>query len=1487
VFIGFSVWASAVPYVTGVNPGVVFTGTTASAAIMGLNLAGATGLAFSGAGVTAEVPGPGTPSSLPVIITTAAGAATGAREFSVTTPYGTSNLFGILVAQSANPIRVSAISTTSVMQGTSFSATISGTNLAGATSVLFSGAGVTAEISAASTATSLQIGGTVAANATTGVRTVTVVTGSGSSDPYSGVLIVSTPRPSVIDTVLGTGIPGFSGDGYNATHLFWPTGVAVDGAGNLFLADSGNNRIRKLTPNLVISTVAGNGTAGAGGDNGPATAANLNNPTSVAFDSSGNLFIADTDNHKVRKVTPAGVITTVAGNGTAGFGGEGQPATIAFLNFPNSVAVDSSGNLFIADTLNHRVRRVNSGGLIETVAGDGTPGFGGDNGQGVNAQLQHPAGVSVDANGNVFIADFSNHRIRKLAANGIITTVAGTGIAGSGGDNGPATSAQLAFPADVEVDTAGNLFIADYLNDRVRMVNVSAVINTVAGNGTTGFSGDGGPATAAQLYSPFGVTTDVAGNLYIADVDNRRVRRVNSAGIIATLAGSGSLGFSGDGPAGLFAQVRSPRDAALDPSGNLYVADQDNHRIRKVTPAGAVNTIAGAGIQGLAGDGGPATAARLNFPGGVVFDGSGSVVIADSGNHRIREITPAGMIVTIAGTGTAGFSGDGGPASIAQLNQPLDMARDGAGNLFIADVGNHRIRMITPGGVITTVAGAGVSGFEGDGGPAINAKLNAPTGVAVDALGNIFIADSGNHRVRVVNTSGSISTFAGTGVAEFGGDDGPAASAQLNYPKDVVVDGAGNLFIADESNARVRMVNPSGVITTVAGNGSSPFSGDGGPATAAAISAGALGIDGSGNVFIAGSHRVRKVTFTTSSDLPVVTGISPFSAGPGTVVSATITGLSLNGATAVQFSGAGVTAAINTGGTATSLPITITVAPAAAAGLRTLQVVTAAGTSEAFSGFTVTNSVLQPLITGINPARGIVGTSFPANISGAGLTGATSITFSGAGVTAAIVSGGTDQSLSITISIAANAAVGLRTFTITTPGGTSQPFNGFIVARQTITLISPAIGSTGFSVAATISGTDLNGATSVTVSGAGVTAAITGVATGTSVPVLMTIAAGADPGVRAVTLATSEAVSAPFSGYTVVAGGPFGMITTFAGDGTIDFKGDGGPAVLAGLYDAGHVAVDGAGNVYISDNGHNRIRKVTPNGIIDTVVGNGAPTFAGDNGPALSASISGPTGIVIDVSGNLFISDRNNHRIRKVAPNGIITTVAGTGTAGFSGDGGPATQAQINSPNDLAVDTAGNLYIADLGNHRIRSVSPNGNITTVAGNGSAGFSGDGGQATSASLAFPSGVIVHASGSLFIADKENYRIRKVDVNGVITTVAGSGLYAFVGDGGPALLAGFRTPTSVALDGAGNLLIVDTGNARLRRVNSAGTIETIAGVGTIGFSGDGGPSNAAAVWPTDVAVDANGNLFIADFGNKRVRKVTFLPPARKARGQVTSQ
>ena len=333
---------------------------------------------------------------------------------------------------------------------------------------------------------------------------------------------------------------------------------------------------------------------------------------------------------------------------------------------------------------------------------------------------------------NIYIADVNNHRIRKVDSAGVITTVAGTGTAGSLGDGGAAVGAQLNGPVGVAVDGAGNLYIADHLNNRIRKVDSAGVISTVAGNGTEGYSGDGGAAVGAQLYSPRGLALDGADNLYIVDNGNNRIRKVDSAGVISTVAGNGTEGYSGDGGAAVGAQLYYPNGVALDGSGNLYIAEWNNHRIRKVDSAGVITTVAGNGTEGYSGDGGAAVGAQLYYPNGVALDGSGNLYIADFGNHRIRKVDSAGVITTVAGNGTEGYSGDGGAAVGAQLNGPVGVAVDGAGNLYIADTFNNRIRKVDSAGVISTVAGNGADGYSGDGGAAVGAQLNAPYGLALD-----------------------------------------------------------------------------------------------------------------------------------------------------------------------------------------------------------------------------------------------------------------------------------------------------------------------------------------------------------------------------------------------------------------------------------------------------------------------------------------------------------------------------------------------------------------------------------------------------------------------------------------------------------------------------------------------------------------------------------------------------------------------------------
>ncbi len=335
--------------------------------------------------------------------------------------------------------------------------------------------------------------------------------------------------------------------------------------------------------------------------------------------------------------------------------------------------------------------------LINTFAGDGTGGFGGDAGVATAAQLNFPFGVEFDAAGNLYIADFSNHRIRKVDAGGTITTVAGTGTAGFSGDAGLAATARLSFPAAMAFDAAGNLFISDRGNGRVRKVDiVSGIITTVVGGGIGGTNGDGGLATFATLNQAVGLAFDAAGNLFIAEQAENRIRKVDIvSGIITTVAGKGTGGFSGDGGAATAAEIDRPTGVAIDAAGNLFIADQANDRIRKVDASGIITTVIGNGVSGFSGDGGLATAAQIDGPVNLEFDAMDNLFIAEVTNNRIRKVDSNGNITTVAGNGTGGFSGDGGVAIAAELNSPVDIAIDAANNLFIADGGNNRIRRLS------------------------------------------------------------------------------------------------------------------------------------------------------------------------------------------------------------------------------------------------------------------------------------------------------------------------------------------------------------------------------------------------------------------------------------------------------------------------------------------------------------------------------------------------------------------------------------------------------------------------------------------------------------------------------------------------------------------------------------------------------------------------------------------------------------------------
>ncbi len=663
---------------------------------------------------------------------------------------------------------------------------------------------------------------------------------------YSGAVRQMSPSSSSLSTLAGNHAFEEYANGGPASSAFLQTcGAAVDHSGNLVISDYKDERIRvvaKTTGTFYgramtaghIYSVAGDGTRGFSGDGGPATGAELDDPWGVQVDSAGNLVFADLANGRIRVVAEqtgtfygiamtAGDIYTVAGDGTQGFSGDGGPATSAELNAPRGVALDAAGNLIIADTGNGRVRVVaaSSGtsygqamtaGDIYTVAGDGDGRFSG-NGAPAFSSGMSVDGVAVDAAGNLLIADGPNNMVHVVAAQtgtyfgqamtaGFIYTIAGDGKAGSSGNGGPGTSAELANPEGVTVDGSGNVVIADDGSYLVRVVAAGTGksygqamtadhIYTIAGTGHTNqLSGLGGPATSAELPRTAGVAADSAGNIVFPDDYQILVKAASSgtfygramtAGDLYSVAGDGHEGFSGDGGPASKAEM-DPTNVTVDGAGNLVIADTGNKRVRVVAEktgtfygivmtAGNIYTVAGDGSEGYSGDYGPATKAALTGQ-QVAVDASGNLVIADALNDRIRVVAgtsgtfygiamTAGYIYTVAGDGTQGFSGDGGAATRAELDLPYGVTVDAADNLVISDLNNNRVRVVAENtgtyygvpmtaGDIYNVAGDGHLGFGGDGGPAIHASLGNPLGVAVTPAGNLLISDWGSFRIRMV-----------------------------------------------------------------------------------------------------------------------------------------------------------------------------------------------------------------------------------------------------------------------------------------------------------------------------------------------------------------------------------------------------------------------------------------------------------------------------------------------------------------------------------------------------------------------------------------------------------------------------------------------------------------------------------------------------------------------------------------------------------------
>lgn len=690
------------------------------------------------------------------------------------------------------------------------------------------------------------------------------------------------------------GMPGGPGtnDGVaSAARFNFPSGVAVDGSGNLYVADQGNNTIRKIAPSGLVTLLAGS-IRRPGINDGAGATAQFNSPFGVAVDVAGNVYVADSFNSTIRKVSPAGVVVTLAGNPGHPGTNDGIGSEASFFQ-PTGVAVDSAGFVYVADIYNHTIRKITPQGSVTTLAG--TPGQEGSvDGSGKAARFSMPAGVAVDGIGNIYVADTGNHTIRKITPAGSVTT-----LAGNPGEQGPmdgsGSAARFTYPYGIAVDGAGTVYVADTYNWRVRKVTPSGDVTTLAGSGLHPYQTQSvdGPGQLARFDQPTGIAVDPLGNVYVADEGNYTIRKITPGGDVSTFAGTPPQRGSSDG-VGSGARFSGPSGVAADGAGNLYVADSDNFTVRRITVDGVVATLAGAPGQIGSADGAAFDARFGSYtyggPRAVAVDQEGIVYVADTGNHTIRKIT-GGTVTTLAGNAGQPGSLDGtGCASF--FYWPSGLAVDRNRNLYVADTGNHTIRKITPAGIVTTLAGSAALIGSADGAGSV-ARFNMPSGLVVDGAGVVYVADTLNSRIRRITPDGTVTTLAGT---YLGSSDGPGSTARFFWPGGVAVDNVGNVYVADDANGTIRRITASGNVTTLGGIPLQYGGADGIGADARFYRPTGIASDGLGNLYVAdtANNRITKGTPVRNRP-PTVTCFSAATAECGAPVTLTIAASDLDG----------------------------------------------------------------------------------------------------------------------------------------------------------------------------------------------------------------------------------------------------------------------------------------------------------------------------------------------------------------------------------------------------------------------------------------------------------------------------------------------------------------------------------------------------------------------------------------------------------------
>ena len=1297
-----------------------------------------------------------------------------------------------------------------------------------------------------------------------------------------------------------TGNPaGGSGfvDGVGSGARFsYPNSVAVDASGIVYVADTGNNTIRKLVysgTTCTVTTLAG--TPGVTGTaDGIKGAAQFNNPSGIAVDAAGNLYVADTGNFTIRKINiSSGQVTTLAGSpGQTGVGdGPG-----GLFGSPIGIAVDASGTVYVADSCNHTIRMITAGGVVSTVAGSpSTRGYA--DGTGSAASFDTPGGLAVDGSGNLFVADTLNNTIRKVTSGGVVTTFAGSpGVYGA--FDGTGTGATFNLPGSVAVDGAGNVYVADTFNNALRKITPGGVVTTLAGTVCT-MGHSNGVGAAALFNFPGGIAVTSNGTVYVADTRNHTIRK-EIWQVVTTAAGSppdfGTNPGVGEGYTLALdsSAFNGATGLAADDNGNLYIADTQNQIIMQRNNSGGSTTLAGAVMIGSQDGSAWPSWALFDYPEGVAVDSGTNLYVTDTFNNSIRKvslISGTWTTTTICGTYVNKGNVDGS-GSNAMFNNPIGIAVDSGTNLYVADTYNSTIRQLTSSGstwTARTIAGSpSVNGTsDGTGSAALFAY---PNGIAVDSGTNVYVVDSGNYTIRMLTLSGSSwtsKTIAGTpGVT--GTADGVGVAAQFGYPTMVAVDKVGTLFVADTGNSTIRMIINTGsnwVVSTIGGT-----SGVNG------------GVSGNGNNTVSGYEGIgTQALFSAPKGIAVKTSpngtdlIYVMDSGNNRVMVGSYY-MSTQAASSVTGTSMTFNALLNPNGMATSyyFQYGYNIAYGATTGTQSI------GSGTGFQSVTTTLTGLFPntnydyRLVVINSSGTYYGTNqvvITPPIVVPSITSATTIT------------GTTGYPMSYTLT-ANNAPSGFGVSSLP-PGLSFNPLTGVITGTPTVTASTAVILSatnvigTGtangsfnivklslpvFSSSGTASGiygglfnytiTANNNVTSYSATGlpAGLTLnSATGLISGTPTTI----------GTSSVTLGAINSSGTSTMALILKLAPPY-VWSNFAGLPMVNGTANGTGTTSRFYYPQG-VAVDSGSNIYVADTNNRTVRMITPSGVVSTLAGN-MRVSGSANGTGTNALFNTLSGIAVDSGSNVYVADRGCQLIRMITPAGVVSTLAGQ--SGVSGTAnGTGTNAQFYNPFGLAVDSGSNVYVAEYGNNMIRKITPTGTVTTLAGSTTSGTAN--GTGAAAQFYQPTGVAVDSGSNVYVVDYANQTIRKITPGGVVTTVAG--IFGTTGTSdGVGSNAQFCYPRGIAVDSGTNLYVADYLNQAIRKITQSNGVWSVMTIGGSQVSGtsDGVGTNAQFYYPLAIAVNGSGNLFVADYYNQRISQGVVMQQAPTITSTLTA-